>query len=200
MCFENMPENSLHFLAYETHICNRCFSKFKPILQRFSVQKVDILYLYNYDEVVKENLYKLKGCFDIELASIFLDYYRYYFKLIFLGYTIIPAPSFNDADEERGFNHVIEIFKILGLPILQCIHKTKNMKQSDLSKSERGKIKEVLKIDNVDLSKKKILIVDDVYTTGSTFAAMIELVRSKCPKKIKGLLMSKTIDLNMRDS
>lgn len=164
------------------------------------MQNVNILYLYNYDEVVKENLYKLKGCFDIELAPIFLDYFRYYFRSIFLGYIIIPAPSSNDSDEERGFNHVIEIFKTLGLPILQCIHKTKNMKQSDLSQSERGKIRDVLKIDDVDLSRKKILIVDDVYTTGSTFAAMIELVRSKCPKKIKGLLMSKTVDLDKRDS
>jgi len=168
-------------------------------LQRFSVQNVNILYLYHYDDVIKENLYKLKGCFDIELAPIFLDYYRYYLKIKFYGYTIIPAPSSKEADEERGFNHVVEIFKTLGLPILRCIHKTKNMKQSDLSTEERTKIKDILEIDNVDLSKKKILLVDDVFTTGSTFTAMIELVRSKSPRKIKGLLMSKTIDLDKRD-
>ena len=198
MCFEKMNENSLHFLCYETKICSRCFDKFKPVLQRFSVQNVNILYLYNYDETIKENLYKLKGCFDIELAPVFLDYYRYYFKLIFRGYTIVPAPSSSRADEERGFNHVVEIFKVLGLPILQCIHKTKDMKQSDLTSSEREKIKDILVIDDVDFTNKKILIVDDVYTTGSTFAAMINLVKSKNPKKIKGLLMSKTYDLDDR--
>lgn len=200
MCFEKIRENSLHFLAYETHICNKCFNKFKPVLQIFSVQNVNIFYLYNYDEIIKENLYKLKGCFDIELAPIFLDYYRYYFRLIFAGYTIVPAPSSKEADEERGFNHVVEIFKTIGLPILSCIHKTKNMKQSDLSSEDRTKIKDILVIDNIDLSKKKILIVDDVYTTGSTFSAMIDLIKSKSPRKIKGLLMSKTFDLEVRDS
>lgn len=184
---------------YETTICNKCFSKFKPVLQRFSLQNVNILYLYHYDDVIKENLYKLKGCFDIELASIFLDYYKFYLKFLFLGYTIIPAPSSQESDEERGFNHVVEIFKVLGLPMIQCIHKNKNMKQSDLTSEERTKIKDYLVIDNIDLSNKKILIVDDVFTTGSTFAAMIELVKTKNPKKIKGLLMSKTFDLDERE-
>lgn len=190
----------MHFLGYETKICSRCFSKFKPVLQSFSSQNVDILYLYNYDEVIKENLYKLKGCFDIELAPTFLDYYRFYLRIKFFGYVIIPAPSSRESDTERGFNHVVEIFKVLGLPILECIHKSQNMKQSDLTAEERVKISDILFIDDVDLTKKKILIVDDVYTTGSTFNTMIQLVKSKHPKKIKGLLMSKTYDLSERIS
>ena len=76
-----------------------------------------------------------------------------------------------------------------------CIKKTKSMKQSDLSASERHKIKDYLTIDNVDFSLKKILIVDDVYTTGSTVRAMIDLLKTKNPKKIKVLVMSKTKDI-----
>ena len=87
------------------------------------------------------------------------------------------------------------MFKPLGLKMIQCIHKTKNIKQSDLKADERHKIKEHLAIDNVDLTKKKVLIVDDVYTTGSTVKAMIDLVTTKNPKKIKVLVMSKTKDL-----
>jgi predicted amidophosphoribosyltransferase len=30
--------------------------------------------LYHYDEAVRSMLYQLKGCFDIELAGIFLNY------------------------------------------------------------------------------------------------------------------------------
>jgi predicted amidophosphoribosyltransferase len=41
--------------------------------------------------------------------------------------------------------------------------------------------------------------VDDVYTTGSTIKAMIKLAREKGAKKIKVLLMSKTIDLEKRE-
>ena len=87
------------------------------------------------------------------------------------------------------------MFKPLNLPIKQCIHKTKDIKQSDLSSSEREKIRDYLVIDHIDFSKKKVLIVDDVYTTGSTVKAMIDLIKTKNPKKIKVLVMSKTKDL-----
>ena len=63
---------------------------------------------------------------------------------------------------------------------------------------EREKIGNYLTIDEVDLSNKKILLVDDVYTTGSTIKSMIKLVKEKGAKKVKVLIMSKTIDLEKR--
>ena len=88
------------------------------------------------------------------------------------------------------------MFKPLKLKIEPCIKKTSNVKQSDLSADQRKDIKNHLAINDVDLSKKKVLIVDDVYTTGSTIKAMIDLVKNKHPKKIKVLVMSKTKNLH----
>ena len=102
------------------------------------------------------------------------------------------------SDKERGFNHVEEIFSVLKLKILKCIHKTKQVKQADLTTKEREKIGKVLRIDDVDLKHKKVLLVDDVFTTGSTIKSMIKLVKEKGAKNIKVLLMSKTIDLEKR--
>ena len=118
---------------------------------------------------------------------------------MFKGYEIIPAPSSKSSDKERGFNHVEEMFKNLHLKMNKCIHKTKQRKQADLTTKEREKIGQYLKIDNVDLTRKKILLVDDVFTTGSTIKSMIKLVKEKGAKKIKVLLMSKTIDLEKRE-
>jgi len=112
---------------------------------------------------------------------------------------MIPAPSSKESDEERGFNHVVEIFKCLRLKMLRIIHKTKQIKQADLTTKEREKIGDILVIDDVDLRGRKILLVDDVYTTGSTIKAMIKLVRQQGAKNIKVLLMSKTIDLEKRE-
>ena len=64
-----------------------------------------------------------------------------------------------------------------------------------MTTKEREKIGDYLVIDDVDLSNKKILLVDDVYTTGSTIKSMIKLVKQKGAKKIKVLLMLKTIDV-----
>lgn len=177
-------------------VCHRCFLKFKPKSQPFMIDLTKGYYIYNYDEEVQKHLYQFKGCFDIELAGVFLDYFRHFLFLKYFGYTLVPAPSSKDADETRGFNHVVEMFKPLKLKMLPCIHKTTNVKQSDLHSDERKNIKNHLIIDDVDLSKKKILIVDDVFTTGSTVRAMIDLIKSKNPKKIKVLVMSKTMDLN----
>ena len=129
---------------------------------------------------------------------MFLEYYSNYLNYKFNGYTIIPAPSYKKNDDERGFNHVEEIFSILKLKMLKCIHKTKQVKQADLTTKEREKIGSVLKIDDVDLRHKKTLLVDDVFTTGSTIKSMIKLVRGKGAKHIRVLLMSKTIDLEKR--
>ena len=173
--------------------------KLQPVLKTFWFENVECLHLYFYTEKIQELLYQFKGCKDYELRTVFLEYYCAYLNNKFNGYKIIPAPSYKDNDEERGFNHVVEIFKILRLKMLCCIHKTKPIKQADLTTKEREKIGDVLVIDNVDLSHTKVLLVDDVFTTGSTIKSMIKLCREKGAKKIKVLLMSKTIDLEKRE-
>ena len=180
-------------------ICHDCLLKFGPSLSTFKIDDIECLHLYFYNEKIQEILYQFKGCKDYELRTVFLEYYLCYLNYKFKGYEIIPAPSSRKSDEERGFNHVEEFFKNLRLKMNPCIHKTKQIKQADLTTKQREKIGKYLTIDNIDLSNKKILLVDDVYTTGSTIKAMIKLVKDKGAKKIKVLLMSKTIDLEKRE-
>jgi len=175
-------------------ICHKCFLKFKPKLKPFKIGDIKGYYIYDYDNEVKEKLYQFKGCFDIELVNVFLDYFKINLMLKYFGYIMIPAPSSKEADEERGFNHVQKMFGCLNLKMINCVFKTENFKQSDLSFEERKQSIKKFKISDINLSKKRLLIVDDVYTSGSTVKAIIELLKSKNPKKIKVLVMSKTID------
>ena len=201
ICFEPIEEDSFHSLFYkEDCICYKCFSKFKPKLKHFKIDNVDGYYIYNYDEEVQNHLYQFKGCFDYELYGVFLEYFRHFLRFKYCMYSIIPAPSSQEADEERGFNHVVEMFKPLKLKMIYCIHKTQNIKQSSLSALERKNVKKIMTIDDVDLRNKRVLIVDDVFTTGSTVKAMIDLIKTKNPKKIKVLVMSKTKDIENRVS
>lgn len=179
-------------------ICHDCLLRFEPKLSEFKIDGIKGLSIYFYNEKIQELLYQFKGCKDYELKSVFLEYYKHYLNYKFKNYVMIPAPSYKDSDEERGFNHVVEIFKILNLKMLKCIHKTKKIKQADLTSEERKNIGSSLVIEDVDLSNKKILIVDDVFTTGSTVRNMIRLVKEKGAKKIQVLVMSKTLDLDKR--
>ena len=200
ICFNPIEPLSFHqVITKDATICHDCLIKLEPVLRTFFVDDVECFHIYFYTEKIKELLYQFKGCYDYELRSVFLEYYIHYLNFKFKNYIIVPAPSSEKGDQERGYNHVEEMFSFLNLKMLKCVHKTKDVKQADLTTKEREKIGNVLVIDDVDLSKKKILLVDDVYTTGSTIKSMIKLVKEKGAKKVKVLLMSKTIDLEKRE-
>lgn len=199
ICFKEIKETTIHnVVCKNVTICHDCLLEMKPEIREFKLDGVKCLHLYFYNEKIQELLYQFKGCKDYELKTIFLEYYKLYLNYKFNGYYIVPAPSYQKNNAERGFNHVEEMFGVLNLKMMKIIHKIKEVKQADLTSEERSKIGEVLTIDNVNLVHKKILIVDDVFTTGSTVKAMIKLLKSKGAKKIKVLLMSKTLDFDKR--
>lgn len=169
-------------------------------MNEFKIGEIKAMNLYWYNDTIKSLLYQYKGCKDYELKDTFFDYYYSWLNYKFKGYVIIPAPSSKENDLERGFNQVIEMCNKIKLPMMCIVHKTNNEKQHNLNSKERTKIEDAMEIDDIDLKNKKILIVDDVYTTGSTVKTMIKLIKSKNPKKIKVLVMAKTIDLELREN
>lgn len=198
-CFKEINEATLHnFLKKSPQICHKCLLELGPTLNRFEFEGVKGMNIFWYNETVKEMLYKFKGCKDFELKDAFLDYYSDYIHRKYRSYTLIPAPSSENAIKERGFEQVIEMFSKVKLPMMACIHKTNNIQQHTLKSKERSENTKDMVIDDINLKGKKILIIDDVFTTGSTVKTMISLIKSKNPKKIEILVMAKTIDLDLR--
>jgi len=106
---------------------------------------------------------------------------------------MIPAPSFPEDNLRRGFNHVVEIFSYLKLGMVEAFEKTQKFKQAEHGFYDRKKINKFIRLkDGINLEKKKILLVDDIYTTGSTFSTMILALKKQGIKEIKGLVICKT--------
>ena len=196
ICFEEIKDNSLYnFTHVHSQICEKCFSKFHAKFIKFNIGTIKGLSIYEYDTNIQNLLFKFKGCYDIELADIFFERYLPYLKLKFRGFYVVPIPSYYLDDEKRGFNHVVEIYNRLKLPMLKVLEKTSATKQASKSKRKRMDTSDYFAIHDGDsLTNKKILIVDDVYTTGSSVKAAISLIKKYNPKEIRVLTIAKNIE------
>ena len=113
--------------------------------------------------------------------------------------TIIAVPISKQRKKERGYNQSLliakEISKISKIPIQnKCLYKIKNnSKQSTLSKDEREKnVQGVYELKNSKLIRNKsILIIDDIYTTGSTIKECYKILKQENIKKIGVLTIAK---------
>ena len=82
----------------------------------------------------------------------------------------------------------------LRLPFARYLEKRIEAKQSDLSAEARKEVgKYIAYVGPKDLRRAKILLVDDVYTTGSTAKACMKALLAHHPKKLVFLAMSKTL-------
>ena len=167
----------------------------EPKFINFKVNGYKALSIYEYTPFIKNEIYLFKGCFDYELKGIFLNLFFKELKIRYSGYKIVPIPSYKEDDDKRGFNHVVEFCREIGLDILQLLEKTAHHKQADRTALERAEIYKYLCLkSHQKLEKDKVLIVDDIYTTGATMKAAINLIEKLNPKEIRVLVLAKTND------
>ena len=165
----------------------------EPKFISFKVGIYDAISVYYYNPFIRKLIYQYKGCYDYVLCDVFLESYYNLLKMRYFDYYVIPIPSYEKDDDERGFNHVVETYKRLGLKMLNILMKTEKHKQAISNLNQRREVYKSLAIKHrVDLRYKKVLIVDDVYTTGSTMKSAINLVEKLNPRIIKVLVVAKT--------
>lgn len=174
-------------------MCDKCYKELTVTFNRTKIEGVEVLSIYDYNEAMKTMLYTLKGLGDIVIAKTMLERHQLYFKMKYFNYVLLPAPSTKESENIRGFNHVIEIFKGINKNFINLLSKIEDFKQSDLSFAKRQEVINKLVIkDGKQLRNKKLLIVDDLKTTGATIRAIITLVKPFSPRKIKVLTLAAT--------
>ena len=103
----------------------------------------------------------------------------------------VPVPLHPKRLEERGFNQSEEIFgewlAKKNLPLKNILIRTKETpKLYDLGKADREKVLTGVfaAVEQFDLSGKKILIVDDIFTTGTTCKECAKVLKSLGAEKV----------------
>ena len=129
-----------------------------------------------------------------------LGKYIYSLNFDFKDYLVIPIPLSKSRERERGFNQANEISKLLsykmGLKIvngaLVRIKNTKPQTETNEWLERKINITGCFKIKNPELIKgQKIILLDDVFTSGSTLTEAAKILKSAGAKKIIGLVTAK---------
>ena len=181
ICFREMgdyPTIKTYFFNKDI-ICRDCREKLGFAPARLTIEGVKVYSLYPYRDFFTSMLLQYKEAYDEALSDIFLKPYISSLYRRYIRYTLIPLPSGKSDLERRGFNHNILTFKSLGLPILDCLYKKKDYNQSGLNNRQRQ-----LMINNIGLKEntvlpKRILLVDDVLTSGATLTGAIRLLKTE---------------------
>ncbi|WP_323703042.1 ComF family protein [Mammaliicoccus sp. Dog046] len=140
--------------------------------QRYTL--INQLYtLYDYQGIVKEVIHQYKLMGDVALGQIF----QLPPKLIKQYDYIIPAPIHPSKKTIRTFDHVSYVLECNNIKFTEIFTTAERRKQSELTKMERAKQLNPFQISKeIDLENKRILLVDDIYTTGLTIHQLAELL------------------------
>lgn len=170
-------------------MCSKCYDslEFLSYGKRLAIDGVSVYVAGVYEKNLQKLIRGLKYHNQRDLAFYQAKFMWEYWQNITSesGFEVVPVPLHKDRQSKRRYNHmelVAEEFCRLSGNILntKLIKRVKNTRpQYKLTLAERAEnLHNAFKVDTSALSDcGKILILDDICTTGSTFAEMIKTLK-----------------------
>lgn len=143
--------------------------------------------VWNYRGDIKQSIYRFKDGGRREYAVFYAKesarLYGDWIKNKDIE-AILPIPIHKNRKKKRGYNqaqiYARELGKLLKLPVdaVTLIRVVDTVPQKKLDDRQRkNNLKKALKIKSDSVQWKKVLLVDDIYTTGSTVDAAASALR-----------------------
>ena len=144
--------------------------------------------LYEYNSINK-SLYRFKYSNRAEYGDYYGHQLAKYFATVIKEWgieMIIPVPLHKSKMKKRGYNQAAVLARKMAteLSIPYCedlilrIRKTKPMKELDAGERQIN-LKNAFIVGYNDVKLNKVLVVDDIYTTGSTIDAVAEALMNE---------------------
>ncbi len=141
----------------------------------------------------------LAKCLAPALANLIISHFGLIHKKDLGEFLWIPAPLHKKKLKQRGFNQSAEIAKelqkALGGELAEnvLIKTAPTLPQAQLSKTQRQtNLNGVFRCDNAEkIKNRKILLVDDVFTTGATMEECARTLRMAGAKEVWGVAVAR---------
>lgn len=150
--------------------------------------------MFSYDEVMRRSIAMFKYHNRREYAAFYAEEMLIRFEKLVRYWNpqvIIPVPVSAAKRRKRGFNQAElvagKLGKLLGIPVdTSCIVRKENtIPQKELTRQERRKnLRGVFEFTKAKSIYERVLIIDDIYTTGATMDEVSQILRENKTKFI----------------
>lgn len=140
--------------------------------------------IFTYNERMQEIIAKWKYRGDYALGGIFKNYLLDAFQERFSGIkrdaVVMPIPLSKERVKERGFNQAKALADLLPIKCVDILHRKHGEKQSKKTRMERIDSENPFFLETP--INKPVILVDDIYTTGTTLRHAAGLLKIHgCP-------------------
>jgi competence protein ComFC len=170
-------------------ICHDCTRWEEDVNWRGYLDANFSLFLYN--DFFKEVLAQFKFRGDYLLAKIFSSSIKEALCKMNFDY-LVPIPLSGQRLYERGFNQTEALIIESDYPSTPLLKRIHSEKQSKKSRSERIHLAQVFQLaPEIDVKEKRLLLVDDIYTTGSTLRHAAKLLKEAGAQSVQSFTLAR---------
>jgi len=109
------------------------------------------------------------------------------------GWTLVPLPTIRRHIRERGFDHIDLICRKTGWPVERVLLRANSTVQVGASNEERRAQAQSAYVAKGLEAEKRYLLVDDVWTTGSSMLAACEAMRAAGAKNLAIAVIARSV-------
>ncbi|MBQ6487810.1 MAG: ComF family protein [Solobacterium sp.] len=181
LCGKRTGSSSMPLVAMfsDDPLCYDCRKLWKPYTGNRDIEGMHTDILYDYRSGYSSALIQYKECGDEALKDIFLYPHIEKIRWKYRGYTLLLMPSAKDKLRQRGFDHLKEMFACLNMPMMSPFEKLREIDQKGGGRSRRTVMSGNIILKEGTVLPEKILLADDVVTTGSTLRGALKCIDTR---------------------